>query len=492
MISDMDIYKFNNIFTWIIGFIIHIMATSILLEISATSATTWNDPNGEEPDQFGRNRRNHNRRGDAGGEGRGGERKGGRSQKHFLPFYSPLYPNNQSSEEHYSVNLLRRGRGRKGWHENGGDGSGGGGGGGRVKGERGRRGKGRYRKKAYEEEGGGYRVGVGGRGYKRKENYEDYDLYEYANEDGEGVGWYQGSEVEDEGDDDPQVRFFNGPPPDGPPRFDLTLNKNVTAMMGNAAYLHCIVHDLYNYTVSWIRESDLHILTVAQYTYTADQRFECVHRHLTNEWILKVKYTQPRDTDRYECQVNTKPTIGFMVNLHVIVPSARVLGKPERYLDMGSTINLTCIITYSPEPPAYIFWYFNNKVLQYDESDSRISIITDRGEVTRTYLLIHDAKSSDSGTYTCAPSSASPASVIVHVLNAGRSQPPTVPSVAKTFSHMVSWLRLQPQCPVISRIKGESTAAMQMNSVPHSTMPSVTTSALVAIVILNAVMVGQW
>lgn len=44
------------------------------------------------------------------------------------------------------------------------------------------------------------------------------------------------------------------------------------------------------------------------------------------------------------------------------VPTAAILGGPDLYVDKGSTINLTCTIHFSPEPPAYIFWYHLNKV----------------------------------------------------------------------------------------------------------------------------------
>lgn len=46
----------------------------------------------------------------------------------------------------------------------------------------------------------------------------------------------------------------------------------------------------------------------------------------------------------------------------VAVPSARILGGPDLHVDMGSTINLTCLIQFSPEPPAYIFWYHEDEV----------------------------------------------------------------------------------------------------------------------------------
>jgi hypothetical protein len=46
-----------------------------------------------------------------------------------------------------------------------------------------------------------------------------------------------------------------------------------------------------------------------------------------------------------------------------------------------------------------------------------VSVITEKGEVTTSYLLIQDAMVSDSGKYSCSPSNAEVASVKVHVLN---------------------------------------------------------------------------
>lgn len=43
-------------------------------------------------------------------------------------------------------------------------------------------------------------------------------------------------------------------------------------------------------------------------------------------------------------------------------PSTEIVGAPDLYIESGSTINLTCIIEDSPEPPAYIFWNHNNAV----------------------------------------------------------------------------------------------------------------------------------
>ena len=48
------------------------------------------------------------------------------------------------------------------------------------------------------------------------------------------------------------------------------------------------------------------------------------------------------------------------------MPHVRIQGYPDLHVNRGSTINLTCIISHTPEPPAYIFWYFNGEVMSYD------------------------------------------------------------------------------------------------------------------------------
>jgi len=48
--------------------------------------------------------------------------------------------------------------------------------------------------------------------------------------------------------------------------------------------------------------------------------------------------------------------------LFVPEPSTEIIGFPDLYIDRGSTINLTCVVLHSPEPPAYIFWNHNDAV----------------------------------------------------------------------------------------------------------------------------------
>ncbi|XP_060537035.1 papilin-like isoform X1 [Cylas formicarius] len=237
------------------------------------------------------------------------------------------------------------------------------------------------------------------------------------------------------------------------PYFDAMTPRNVTALVGKSAYLSCRVRNLGNKTVSWIRHRDIHILTVGSYTYTSDQRFQAKNHKETDEWTLQIKWAQKRDAGIYECQISTQPVRSYFVNLNVVenewgdeqpqdesykcadncktttknithgeqtVPTAQILGGPDLHVDKGSTINLTCSIRFSPEPPAYIFWYHHDEVISYDSSRGGVSVITEKGDVTTSFLLIQDADISDSGKYSCSPSNADVASVRVHVLNGER------------------------------------------------------------------------
>ncbi|PSN51032.1 hypothetical protein C0J52_26098, partial [Blattella germanica] len=62
--------------------------------------------------------------------------------------------------------------------------------------------------------------------------------------------------------------------------------------------------------------------------------------------------------------------------------------------------------------------------INYDSPRGGVSVITEKGDVTTSYLLIQRANTPDSGKYTCNPSNANLKTVVVHVLN-GKSFPPT-------------------------------------------------------------------
>jgi len=228
------------------------------------------------------------------------------------------------------------------------------------------------------------------------------------------------------------------------PSFDQSTDRNVTVLVGRTAHLHCRVRHLANRTVSWIRHRDVHILTVGRYAYASDQRFSIVRQRPSEDWTLQIKYSQARDAGLYECQVSTQPHRSQFIQLNVVdngrpvgdqgratishsgrgghqfrnsIPKAVILGGPEFHVDVGSHVNLTCIVQYCPEAPEYVFWQHHDKALNHDSPRGGVAIVTDKSSpVTSTSLLLPKARLSDSGKYSCNPSNADPASVTLHVL----------------------------------------------------------------------------
>ncbi|XP_054719799.1 fibroblast growth factor receptor-like 1 isoform X2 [Uloborus diversus] len=204
------------------------------------------------------------------------------------------------------------------------------------------------------------------------------------------------------------------------PSFDNNYPKNVTTQLGQTVYLHCVVNNLGDKTVSWIRRRDFHVLTVGLDTYTTDDRFEAVHMERNNDWTLKVKFAQLKDAGLYECQVSSDPKISLFVNLSVVVAKADILGPHPLFVKTGSSINLTCIITQSPEPPVFVFWYHDDRMINYDSSRGEITIQKSTGDSAISRLYIKDATADDSGNYTCCPSNTEATSISVYVLNGER------------------------------------------------------------------------
>lgn len=69
----------------------------------------------------------------------------------------------------------------------------------------------------------------------------------------------------------------------------------------------------------------------------------------------------------------------------------------------------------SPTPPQYVFWYHNNRMINYDTTrGSSVTVQTDSSS-TQSRLTIHQAVESDTGNYTCSASNTKPASIYVFV-----------------------------------------------------------------------------
>ena len=76
--------------------------------------------------------------------------------------------------------------------------------------------------------------------------------------------------------------------------------------------------------VTWIRRSDLKLLTIGKILYTQDQRFLPIHDDGSDVWILKLTNTQVKDSGEYECQVSYHEDVEKKLTMSI---SLKVLGK---------------------------------------------------------------------------------------------------------------------------------------------------------------------
>ncbi|CAH4028980.1 unnamed protein product [Pieris brassicae] len=194
--------------------------------------------------------------------------------------------------------------------------------------------------------------------------------------------------------------------------------ETVRAQLGSVAFLHCPVRHLAERQVSWVRRRDWHIISSGAFVYTNDERFQVLHREGSEDWVLQIKYVQKRDNGTYECQVSSSSgALSRQVHLQVVVPEALILGAEELHVDSGSAVRLVCLIENSPEPPQYVFWYHNARMINYDAARG-VSVQTaaaTRGARTQSSLSVHRARPDHSGNYSCRAPNAEPAHIYLYV-----------------------------------------------------------------------------
>ncbi|XP_045109454.1 zwei Ig domain protein zig-8-like isoform X2 [Portunus trituberculatus] len=247
--------------------------------------------------------------------------------------------------------------------------------------------------------------------------------------------------------------------------FEDSTPTNITALVGDSAFLPCTVFHLGDRSVTWMRKRDLHILTAGIYTYSADERFMVLHPENSNDWTLHIKFATLRDSGVYECQVNSDPKISRTVYLNVIenqlddpgpygvavtdtrfpdykfdyderlrmykktkrtkVPVVLIEGLQERHIQRGSILGITCVVRHAPqEAPENILWFHGALSIDYDSPRGGVSIQTEKS-LTKTVskLMLSAVDQSDTGEYSCSPTALEPAEITVHVQDGQIQQP---------------------------------------------------------------------
>lgn len=151
--------------------------------------------------------------------------------------------------------------------------------------------------------------------------------------------------------------------------FTTKNSTRVIAQKGGLAVLPCVVKLNSPATVSWIRRKDFQLLTVGLSTHSSDKRFLVEHTRHMGHWSLRIKSVRDSDRGLYECQLSIYPTESIFVELKVVEAVAEIIGAPDLHIDEGSSLRLECRLKKATENPAFVFWYHNNKMVNYDAQE---------------------------------------------------------------------------------------------------------------------------
>ncbi|TGZ48495.1 zwei Ig domain protein zig-8 isoform X3 [Temnothorax longispinosus] len=184
----------------------------------------------------------------------------------------------------------------------------------------------------------------------------------------------------------------------------------VLAQSGTTAVLPCKIPDPGAGTITWVRRRDRQLLTVGTSTHSIDKRF--VVRHSSTDWQLTIRTVTLDDAGIYECQVTSHPVQRNFARLKITEAYSIIPGAPDLHVKQGSSLRLECQLMAATERPLYVFWYRQGRMINYDEEPGVDVKLTSSGSI----LTVNKTKLTHDGNYTCVPSNAKAASVMVHVI----------------------------------------------------------------------------
>jgi len=206
-----------------------------------------------------------------------------------------------------------------------------------------------------------------------------------------------------------------------PPDASVFLSENntvVQAHKGSTTSLLCQVHkDSQHGVITWARLADgsrpYTVLTIGDTTYINDERYAIEKPIRHDNWNLRLRKVDLEDRGVYECQATTHPPQSTFVTLKVVVAFAEIVGTKDKVFNSGSRLQLICILKLATAKPDYIFWYHNDRMINFD-TDRGVSVKEDDSGST---LTMTDVSVSDSGNYSCQPRDMRPAAVAVTILS---------------------------------------------------------------------------
>uniref|UniRef100_A0A182X0F5 Ig-like domain-containing protein n=1 Tax=Anopheles quadriannulatus TaxID=34691 RepID=A0A182X0F5_ANOQN len=110
------------------------------------------------------------------------------------------------------------------------------------------------------------------------------------------------------------------------------------------------------------------------------------------------------------------------------------------HFDLSASKNITALVGKTAYLNCRVKNIGNKTEINYDSPRGGVSVITEKGELTTSYLLIQRARTTDSGKYVCSPSNADPSTINVHILN-GNVRPPYSLTASRAMTNTTVFAR---------------------------------------------------
>ncbi|XP_070495054.1 neurotrimin [Chironomus tepperi] len=185
---------------------------------------------------------------------------------------------------------------------------------------------------------------------------------------------------------------------------------NLTVTQGRDVSFTCVVNNLGQYRVAWIKSDSKAILAIHTHMVALNPRLSVTHNG-HNTWKLHISHVQLNDSGSYMCQVNTDPMRSQSGHLDVVVPpdilNAIESSGDESVTNEGGNVQLLCQATGVPEPS-----------VQWRREDGKDIVIRNEGRdkqfqkaIEGERLSLSGVQRSDMGGYLCIASNGIPPSV---------------------------------------------------------------------------------